>query len=197
VYLINTTSYENHKFIFLLLFYAYNAYSTRNWLCITGSCTVRWENKTMYCIVSVFGLAFWNVYPVTLSLHSFFLIVTNEQILFEVVNLLSSWSLNVAFNVAYWCICCSFWYLQFVFSAICAIYGLYCDYIYLICMHCNLILLLLLLFSFLSIPVRYFKQRQIPLLQPLMILLFYGLLVYNSSNWMLQMFVHLVWAAGL
>lgn len=22
-----------------------------------GSCTVRWENKTMYCIVSVFGLA--------------------------------------------------------------------------------------------------------------------------------------------
>lgn len=21
-----------------------------------GSCTVRWENKTMYCIVSVFGL---------------------------------------------------------------------------------------------------------------------------------------------
>ncbi|XP_022650087.1 dynein light chain Tctex-type 1-like isoform X1 [Varroa jacobsoni] len=23
-----------------------------------GSCTVRWENKTMYCIVSVFGLAF-------------------------------------------------------------------------------------------------------------------------------------------
>ena len=24
---------------------------------LTGSCTVRWENKTMYCIVSVFGLA--------------------------------------------------------------------------------------------------------------------------------------------
>lgn len=24
-----------------------------------GSCTVRWENKTMYCIVSVFGLALW------------------------------------------------------------------------------------------------------------------------------------------
>ena len=24
-----------------------------------GSCTVRWENKTMYCIVSVFGLAIW------------------------------------------------------------------------------------------------------------------------------------------
>jgi dynein light chain Tctex-type 1 len=23
-----------------------------------GSCTVRWENKTMYCIVSVFGLAY-------------------------------------------------------------------------------------------------------------------------------------------
>lgn len=22
-----------------------------------GTCTVRWENKTMYCIVSVFGLA--------------------------------------------------------------------------------------------------------------------------------------------
>ena len=22
-----------------------------------GSCTVRWENKTMYCIVSVFGLS--------------------------------------------------------------------------------------------------------------------------------------------
>ena len=27
-----------------------------------GSCTVRWENKTMYCIVSVFGLAIWNVW---------------------------------------------------------------------------------------------------------------------------------------
>jgi len=27
-----------------------------------GSCTVRWENKTMYCIVSVFGLAIWSVY---------------------------------------------------------------------------------------------------------------------------------------
>lgn len=25
-----------------------------------GSCTVRWENKTMYCIVSVFGLAIWD-----------------------------------------------------------------------------------------------------------------------------------------
>ena len=25
--------------------------------CMSGSCTVRWENKTMYCIVSVFGLA--------------------------------------------------------------------------------------------------------------------------------------------
>ena len=24
---------------------------------MSGSCTVRWENKTMYCIVSVFGLA--------------------------------------------------------------------------------------------------------------------------------------------
>lgn len=23
----------------------------------TGSCTVRWENKTMYCIVSAFGLS--------------------------------------------------------------------------------------------------------------------------------------------
>ncbi|XP_072884510.1 dynein light chain Tctex-type 1 [Hemitrygon akajei] len=23
---------------------------------IDGSCTVRWENKTMYCIVSIFGL---------------------------------------------------------------------------------------------------------------------------------------------
>ncbi|XP_062510915.1 dynein light chain Tctex-type 1-like [Corticium candelabrum] len=28
------------------------------WDCATdGSCTVRWENKSMYCIVSVFGLA--------------------------------------------------------------------------------------------------------------------------------------------
>lgn len=25
-----------------------------------GTCTVRWENKTMYCIVSVFGLAIWS-----------------------------------------------------------------------------------------------------------------------------------------
>lgn len=25
----------------------------------TGNCTVRWENKTIYCIVSVFGLAIW------------------------------------------------------------------------------------------------------------------------------------------
>lgn len=24
-----------------------------------GTCTVRWENKTMYCIVSAFGLAIW------------------------------------------------------------------------------------------------------------------------------------------
>ncbi|KAL5266508.1 hypothetical protein ACHWQZ_G003779 [Mnemiopsis leidyi] len=24
---------------------------------LDGSCTVRWENKTMYCIVSIFGLA--------------------------------------------------------------------------------------------------------------------------------------------
>ncbi|XP_064408166.1 dynein light chain Tctex-type 1-like isoform X2 [Latimeria chalumnae] len=24
---------------------------------VDGSCTVRWENKTMYCILSVFGLA--------------------------------------------------------------------------------------------------------------------------------------------
>ncbi|XP_033879182.1 dynein light chain Tctex-type 1-like [Acipenser ruthenus] len=24
---------------------------------VDGSCTVRWENKTMYCIVSIFGLA--------------------------------------------------------------------------------------------------------------------------------------------
>lgn len=39
------------KFLFTmfrnLLFYSYK----------TGSCTVRWENKTMYCIVSVFGLS--------------------------------------------------------------------------------------------------------------------------------------------
>ncbi|KAK9881613.1 hypothetical protein WA026_016485 [Henosepilachna vigintioctopunctata] len=28
------------------------------WDCSTdGTCTVRWENKSMYCIVSVFGLA--------------------------------------------------------------------------------------------------------------------------------------------
>lgn len=26
-----------------------------------GSCTVRWENKTMYCIVSVFGLSIQNI----------------------------------------------------------------------------------------------------------------------------------------
>lgn len=25
--------------------------------CPTENCTVRWENKSMYCIVSVFGLA--------------------------------------------------------------------------------------------------------------------------------------------
>lgn len=25
--------------------------------CPAGSCTVRWENKTMYCIVSAFGLS--------------------------------------------------------------------------------------------------------------------------------------------
>ena len=30
-----------------------------------GSCTVRWENKTMYCIVSVFGLAIWFVNKMT------------------------------------------------------------------------------------------------------------------------------------
>lgn len=27
---------------------------------LTGSCAVRWENKSMYCIVSVFGLAIWD-----------------------------------------------------------------------------------------------------------------------------------------
>ena len=32
-------------------------------VCVTGSCTVRWENKTMYCIVSVFGLAIWASTP--------------------------------------------------------------------------------------------------------------------------------------
>ena len=26
-------------------------------VCPAGSCTVRWENKTMYCIVSAFGLS--------------------------------------------------------------------------------------------------------------------------------------------
>nr|ACO15040.1 Dynein light chain Tctex-type 1 [Caligus clemensi] len=32
--------------------------SSRYWDNLTdGSCTVRWENKTMYCIVSVFGLS--------------------------------------------------------------------------------------------------------------------------------------------
>ena len=25
--------------------------------CLAGSCTIRWENKTMYCVVSVFGLS--------------------------------------------------------------------------------------------------------------------------------------------
>lgn len=29
-----------------------------------GTCTVRWENKTMYCIVSVFGLAIWRFYDI-------------------------------------------------------------------------------------------------------------------------------------
>jgi len=32
----------------------------------------------------------------------------NEQIVFDVVKLWSSWSLCVAFIVAYWCICGSF-----------------------------------------------------------------------------------------
>lgn len=32
-----------------------------------GSCTVRWENKTMYCIVSVFGLSIQNIQNVFLE----------------------------------------------------------------------------------------------------------------------------------
>ena len=33
-------------------------YYYSNCIIITvGSCTVRWENKTMYCVVSVYGLA--------------------------------------------------------------------------------------------------------------------------------------------
>jgi len=35
----------------------------------TGSCTVRWENKTMYCIVSVFGLAIWHFTDETFNLN--------------------------------------------------------------------------------------------------------------------------------
>ena len=34
-----------------------------------GSCTVRWENKTMYCIVSVFGLAIWFHEKIIINLH--------------------------------------------------------------------------------------------------------------------------------
>lgn len=32
-----------------------------------GSCTVRWENKTMYCIVSAFGLSIWPPRPARAS----------------------------------------------------------------------------------------------------------------------------------
>lgn len=35
-----------------------------------GSCTVRWENKTMYCIVSVFGLAIWDRSDLVYSFNS-------------------------------------------------------------------------------------------------------------------------------
>lgn len=32
-----------------------------NFVSQTGSCAVRWENKSMYCIVTVFGLAIWTL----------------------------------------------------------------------------------------------------------------------------------------
>lgn len=35
------------------------AFNDIDFVFFTGSCTVRWENKTIYCIVSVFGLAIW------------------------------------------------------------------------------------------------------------------------------------------
>lgn len=39
----------------------------------TGSCAIRWENKSMYCIVNVFGLAIWTDYivPVCLKFKGF------------------------------------------------------------------------------------------------------------------------------
>lgn len=52
--------------------------SCRMWtitICVSvllpGSCTVRLENKTMYCIVSVFGLTVWLVQPPCFHLPHF------------------------------------------------------------------------------------------------------------------------------
>ena len=49
-----------------------------------GSCTVRWENKTMYCIVSVFGLAIWfltrKIFNIIRISHNSELIVKGKKI---------------------------------------------------------------------------------------------------------------------
>ena len=44
-----------------------------------GSCTVRWENKTMYCIVSVFGLSIQNIQNVFLEKKRSFQIQTTKK----------------------------------------------------------------------------------------------------------------------
>jgi len=44
-----------HQTVCLIVCWSAEAFNAR--LVFAGSCTVRWENKTMYCIVSVFGLA--------------------------------------------------------------------------------------------------------------------------------------------
>lgn len=49
----NTTDGKHIKYMYLIWSYQYLI----NSFAFLGSCTVKWENKSMYFIVTVFGLA--------------------------------------------------------------------------------------------------------------------------------------------
>lgn len=61
----------------------------------TGSCKVRWENKTIYCIVSVFGLAIWawisTCRPVSCSMVSKHFCKPHKQAVMSLFNLNKTW----------------------------------------------------------------------------------------------------------
>ena len=55
---IQKYTYVSNEFLILVVTEITKLSTSIACVFVTGSCTVRWENKTMYCIVSVFGLAF-------------------------------------------------------------------------------------------------------------------------------------------